>query len=208
MGPWTKRFFETTRGRLVSLLRRRTMTVEELASAVGVTDNAVRAQLAALERDGLVRQRGTVKGAGKPSFTYELTPEVEPSLSRAYLSLFDALADTLEERLDPAALEALLREAGRRAASRVPVPSGDPAARARAAAAILVELGGLAEAVQSSGRWTIESDGCPLSAMVGKHPALCRAVESMLSELTAQPVRECCDRAGERPRCRFELGSA
>jgi predicted ArsR family transcriptional regulator len=182
------------------------MTVDDMATALGVTDNAVRAQLAALERDGLVRQQGTVKGAGKPSFVYELTSEADPLLSRAYLPLFDALADVLETRLDAGALESLLREAGRRAAGRLPPATGDVAARARAAAALLVELGGLAEAHESDGHWTIRSDACPLSALAAKHPGFCRAVEAMLAEVTATPVRERCDR-GERPRCRFEIGA-
>jgi predicted ArsR family transcriptional regulator len=64
MTPWRRRFFATTRGRLVALLRRREHTVVEL----GVTDNAIRAQLTGLERDGLVEQRGVRRGAGKPSF--------------------------------------------------------------------------------------------------------------------------------------------
>jgi predicted ArsR family transcriptional regulator len=37
------RFFESTRGRIVTLLRRTAMTTEELAKALGLTDNAVRA---------------------------------------------------------------------------------------------------------------------------------------------------------------------
>ena len=43
---------------MVQLLRRASRTVEELAQALGLTDNAVRAHLATLERDGLVRQGG------------------------------------------------------------------------------------------------------------------------------------------------------
>src|SRR3712207_8581849 len=67
---FNKRFLETTRGQIVALLRRGTRTVEELAAALGLTDNAVRAHLAALERDGLVRQAGPPgPGARPPSPT-------------------------------------------------------------------------------------------------------------------------------------------
>jgi predicted ArsR family transcriptional regulator len=47
-----QRFFASTRGRIVTLLRRSSHTVEELAQALDLTDNAVRAHLATLERDG------------------------------------------------------------------------------------------------------------------------------------------------------------
>ncbi|MDF3017510.1 MAG: putative transcriptional regulator [Thermomicrobiales bacterium] len=62
---WDEKFFESTRGRMVTLLRRSGRTVEELARALGLTDNGIRAHLAALERDGIVRQRGSVRrGSG------------------------------------------------------------------------------------------------------------------------------------------------
>lgn len=51
-----ERFFASTRGQVVTLLRRGSRTVDELAGTLGLTDNAVRAHLAGLERDGLVTQ--------------------------------------------------------------------------------------------------------------------------------------------------------
>jgi len=81
---WNQRFFESTRGRIIMLLRRASRTVEELAQALELTDNAVRAHLATLERDGLVRQRGARRGSGKPAFVYELTSETEQLFPKAY----------------------------------------------------------------------------------------------------------------------------
>src|SRR5881398_826577 len=49
-----KRFFESTRGRIVLLLRASEKTVNDLAAHLQLTDNAVRAHLLSLERDGLV----------------------------------------------------------------------------------------------------------------------------------------------------------
>ena len=69
-----ERFFASTRGQVVTLLRRSARTVEDLARALGLTDNGVRAHLAALERDGIVRQRGAVRrGSGKSAYVYGLT---------------------------------------------------------------------------------------------------------------------------------------
>ena len=82
---WDERFFESTRGRIVMLLRRSGRTVEELANSQGLTDNGVRAHLAVLERDGIVRQRGSVRrgsGGGKPAYLYELTPKAEELFRR------------------------------------------------------------------------------------------------------------------------------
>src|SRR4051795_11570127 len=70
---WGDRFLTSTRGRIVTLLRRGPRTVNELAEALGLTDNAVRAHLATLERDELVEQAGCRPGSRKPNVVYHLT---------------------------------------------------------------------------------------------------------------------------------------
>src|ERR671923_249009 len=77
---WDQRFWASTRGRLILLLRRGSRTVNELAGALGLTDNAVRTHLTTLERDGLVYPSGTRPGTRKPNITYDLTPEAEQQL--------------------------------------------------------------------------------------------------------------------------------
>ncbi len=69
---WTSRFFTTTKGQILRLLRRPPKTVNDLADALEITDNAVRAQLATLERDGLVQR--TVYAEVPPRVEYSLTP--------------------------------------------------------------------------------------------------------------------------------------
>jgi predicted ArsR family transcriptional regulator len=54
-----QRFFASTRGQIVILLRREGRTVDELAQILNLTDNAIRAHLMTLERDGIIQQRGT-----------------------------------------------------------------------------------------------------------------------------------------------------
>jgi predicted ArsR family transcriptional regulator len=57
---------------------------------------------------------------------------------------------------------------------------------------------------KANGHFVIRGHGCPLAALTGKHPSVCHAIESLLTEVLATPVRECCDRSG-RPRCGFEV---
>src|SRR5688500_5855074 len=104
---------------MVTLLRRSGRTVEELARALGLTDNGIRAHLAVLERDGIVRQRGSVRrgsGGGKPAYVYELTLEAEDLFPKAYEPTLRRLLDVLSDQLGPEESEALLRSAGRRLA--------------------------------------------------------------------------------------------
>ena len=79
-----QRFFASTRGRIIQLLRRGSRTVDELAEAVDLTDNGVRGHLATLERDGIVVQTGVRRGIGKPAFAYGLTAEADSLFPKPY----------------------------------------------------------------------------------------------------------------------------
>jgi predicted ArsR family transcriptional regulator len=88
-----------TSGRILELLRRGPKTVDELAVALVLTRTAVRAQLAGLERDGLVEQRGSRRGTSKPSRMYGVTAQAELLFSRAYVPILTQLLHVLAQRL-------------------------------------------------------------------------------------------------------------
>ncbi len=205
------RFLDSTRGRVVALLRRGRATVEELARALGLTSNAIRSHLATLERDGLVRADGVRRGpgAGKPAVVYELHPEAEPLLSRAYPPVLTAVLDVIVAELPADQAAALLRQVGRRlaATSGAAGAGGGLSERVRAAAALLTSLGGEVEVVEEGDTLRLRGWACPLSATVARRPELCGAVESLVSEVSGAPARQCCDHAG-RPRCGFTVGPA
>ena len=207
-GNLNRRFFESSRGQIVALLRRGPKTVEELAQALGLTDNAIRSHLSTLERDGLARQDGVRRGpgAGKPATLYEIRAEAEPLFSRAYAPVLGALVDELAEQFPAERREELMRSVGQRLAAEVGrPPAGDLQARVEAAAALLDSLGGGAQVERKDGALVIRGcGGCPLSAATARRPEVCRAVEALLTEFVGAPVQECCDR-GERPRCHFEV---
>lgn len=205
-----RQFFESTRGRMVVLLRREGRTVDELAKAVGLTNNGVRAHLATLERDGVVRQRGTERaasGGGRPAQIYELTPEAEDLFPKAYEPTLRRLLSVLSNQLGPEESEVLLTSVGRRLAQEHSKQADGAHARLESAVAALNELGGLAELEERDGAVVIRGYSCPLSGVTPDHPEVCRMTETLISELAGIPVHERCDR-GKRPRCCFEIASA
>lgn len=207
---WDEKFFESTRGQIVTLLRRSTRTVEDLARALDLTDNGVRAHLAVLERDGIVRQRGSVRrssGGGKPAYVYELTHEAEGLFPKAYEPTLRRLLDVLSDQLGPEESEALLRSVGRRLAGEHSTWADGAHARLESAVEVLNELGGLAELEERDGAVIIRGYSCPLAGVTPDHPEVCRMAETLISELADVPVHEHCDR-GEKPRCCFEIVSA
>jgi len=201
-----KRFFSSTRGRLVTLLRGTRKTVNELAQDLELTDNAVRAHLLSLERDGLIKQSGIQRGTRKPHFAYELTDEAEHLFPKAYDALLNQLIAVLKEQLKPEALEKVLREVGRSLAGAQAAgqKNGDMESRIGRALTALEAIGGSARVEKEDEKLVICSESCPLAAAVSEHPEVCKLAETLLSEIVGVEVREHCDRQGS-PRCSFEI---
>ena len=203
MQRWDQRFLATTRGRVVTLLRRASRTVNDLAGELELTDNAVRSHLATLERDGLVRQEGVRREGHKPSYAYGLTPEAETLFPKAYGPVLGSVVDVICNRLGPEETRAILDEVGRRLATALDENAGIDERVARAATTI-GDLGGLAEVEDVGDHYLLRGFACPLAEAVHRSPETCQIAESLLAQATGLDVRECCDRDGT-PRCRFEL---
>lgn len=196
-----------TRHQIVAQIRRGARTVDELAEVVGTTDNAVRAHLAVLERDGVIRQAGVRRGmgAGKPAVLYALEPAAEVAFSSAYPPVLSAVVGAMAEQLAPDQSDRLLRAVGHRLALDVGGGAkGSVRERVEAAANVLRALGGDVEILEESGQLTIRGFGCPLSVAVSEHPEVCRTVETLVGDVAGEPVEQCCEH-GDRPRCRFRF---
>ena len=202
-----QQLLDTSRGRIVALLRTGGLTADDVATKLGLTRSAIRVQINAMERDGVVRKAGKRPGATRPFHVYELTPEVEQLLSKAYIPLLTHLVGVFAEALPAQQVETLLRRAGKGLASDVSrgkrIPGGLKS-RVAAASDLMTEHLGALTRVEGNGGIVIRGAGCPLAALTGKHRGVCLAIESLLTEIVGVPVRECCDR-DERPRCCFEI---
>lgn len=202
------RFFESTRGKIVTELRNSGRTVNELADALKLSDNAVRAHLITLERDALVTTGGTVKGYRKPHFIYRLTDEARHIFPKSYDSLFNRLLEAVKQRMPATSIGSMLEEVGRKiGASRSAKESESLDKRLDNALAALEGLGGAAGVVKEYGRVLIKSESCPFADAVSEHPEVCKIAESMVQEIVGERVEEVCDRNAV-PRCRFAIGIA
>ena len=203
---WRTRLLESTRGRVLDLLRGGEKTVNELAAALNLTDNAVRAHLATLDRDGLARQTGAVQGFRKPHATYGLTPEAEQIFPKAYGPLLDLFLTVISKKVETRAFRAAMREVGKKVADNhlAAVAGKTREQRIEAALRILQDLGGAATFQENEGKHWIRGTGCPLAAATGRHPDACLIAESLLSEIIGVPVKQRCT-YDPAPSCCFEV---
>jgi predicted ArsR family transcriptional regulator len=202
-----QQLLDSSRGRIVTVLRTGGLTADDIARTLGLTRSAVRIQITAMERDGVVRKVGKRPGTTRPSYVFELTPEVEQLLSKAYIPLLTGLVDVFAEALPADQIEALLRKIGIGLAQQVTRGkrvAGGLESRAAAASAMMNEHLGAMTRVESNGAIVIRGAGCPLAALTGKHKGVCLAMESLVTAIVGVPVKECCDR-DDRPQCCFEM---
>jgi predicted ArsR family transcriptional regulator len=204
----SKRFFDSTRGRIVSYLRGSQGTVNDLAEHLELTDNAVRAHLATLERDGLVKQAGIRKGSRKPHFAYELTAEGEHLFPKAYDALLNQFITVLKQRLTPKAFADALHAVGRSLAAdqKIGGRKQNLERRLQSALRTLEAIGGSPRLDRQDKEISITSRSCPLAAVVAEHPETCQMVETLISDLVDTEVSEECDRT-DTPKCRFVLAA-
>lgn len=192
------------RDRIVRLLLEHGNTIEALANRLGVTENAVRAQIALLQREGIVEVKGEVKGTRRPAAVYGLRPGADVHFSKAYPLFLAQLVRVLAQKLSKTEFRSVMLGLGKGLAGSVPRPGGDPRERVRAGLKFLKMLGSAAEMTEEKGKIVITSFGCPIAEAVSEDERSCIAMETLLKELTGLPVAEHCEH-GERPRCRFEI---
>jgi predicted ArsR family transcriptional regulator len=195
-----------TRQRILTALRRASLTANELAARLGLTHNAVRTHLALLQREGMVRERSLQRSGGRPAVVYEIAPSADALFSRAYVPFVAQLMRVLQERLRQDELDDLMHTVGRRLAGSWRPLRGDLPTRLKAASALLEELGALNDVEEADDGYVIRGTACLLSAAVHGRSEVCRSVETLLAELLEVSVHECCER-GERPRCCFEIAA-
>ena len=196
-----------TRNRIVQILRMRKCTVEYLAKELGITENAIRAQIALLLREGLVEPVGEIKSTRKPALIYGPTRDVDLYFSKAYPSMLANLLAVLADQMSGKEFRTVMKKLGQKIANSRPRPARNLRERVKDAVQFYEALGGLATIEEKGGMLTINGHGCPLAEAVTAHAGICIAIESLMTELIGVPVHQRCDR-GSRASCCFEVDTS
>jgi predicted ArsR family transcriptional regulator len=182
------------------------MTVEQLAKALRLTDNAVRNQLRKLEQLGLAIRTGTRPGTSKPSALYGITLGGQIQFSTLYLPVLMQFVREAEGQCDDGQLGSFMTATGKSLADKYPKPAGATKDRVHAAARLLRSFGGVSEVRARNGSLIVRSPTCPLAALTSENAAACKILAGFLTQYVSAPVTICCD-LDEEPRCCFEVRS-
>jgi predicted ArsR family transcriptional regulator len=202
------RFFQTTRGKIVTELRRRgSASATDLARAFGLSPNAVRQQLTVLERDGLVAETPVRRGPTKPTFEFSLTPEAEKLFPQGYDKMLTAVLRELRSQFGTAGVERIFEGLSRRAIDRArqTVTATDPEQRVAQLTEMLRKTGVVAEYNLMDGGFVLHEHTCPYSSAAKEHPEVCQVIHQVIDETIGGQHEQTESLAHGGRECRFEL---
>lgn len=206
------RFFQSTRGKIVTALRRQhSASAVDLAESFGLSTNAVRQQLIALERDGYVEERSVRRGPTKPTLEYSLTAAAETLFPQRYDKMLNAVLSEVRESFGQTGLESVLGKLGERAAEkyRSKLGAADLKGRVYELAAMLRENGVDADVVESAGGGLeLREHNCPYGQTVGEHPEVCSIIHTVLHTTVSGETRQIESIATGGEACRFEIAAS
>lgn len=199
-----------TRQRIIELLKeKRQATVDELATAIGLTPMAVRYHLNVLQADNLISAAAVRRqsGPGRPQQVYKLTEAANDLFPEDYHSLTGYLLDELSTRLGRDGLDNLFNTIADRLAAEAPPPRPGQSFEARLDEVVNF-LGGKGFAVcweREQNQYLIHAHSCPYRRLAKDHSQVClldmRVIGTMLN---TTPVRVACLTGGDE-QCTYRL---
>lgn len=178
--------FGQRRQSLLNLLleRKQGLTIDQMASALGITRTAVREHVGALERERLIAA-GALAGStgGRPGRLYALTARGMSLFPKKYDLIARLLLGALSQRLGAAETEKEMRALGAALAAQLKanVTGRTLEERTRAVAALMRELG--YEASARDGATTIEALNCVYHELARTDQTVCALDLSLIANL-------------------------
>ncbi|MBV8246180.1 MAG: helix-turn-helix domain-containing protein [Candidatus Eremiobacteraeota bacterium] len=204
------RFFQSTRGKIVAELRsRRSASAADLASAFGLSPNAIRQQLVILERDGLVEERSVRRGPTKPTHEFSLTADGEKLFPQHYDKMLGAVLREIREQNGSDAVGKIFAGIAERinAKNRERFNGKDAEGRLAEITTLLRSNGVDAEYSLIDGRYALREHNCPYGDIPKEHPEVCSVIHHVLDATVGEHVQtESLATGGSE--CRFEVKTA
>jgi DeoR family suf operon transcriptional repressor len=201
---------------LVALKKAQPLTAHELGEQFGLTANALRRHLKALEEDGLVRYQRDVRGVGAPVYAYSLTAAGEGLFPRSYAQVLSVALDALRSQHGDGAVKAVLESEWMRLAEEAgPVLEALPLEeRVPLVAELLTAKGYMADAVHVARRdattdapgdpvLTLRIHNCAVREIAERFPEACAVEEKFVERLLGVPLVRSAHRRDGCGKCEY-----
>jgi len=191
---------------VLDLLRKQAMSVTELATALSVTQTAVRQRLIRLMGQGFVDRTPVKAARGRPSHRYELTRKGRRKTGSNFADLAAALWQEIREIEDPEVRRGLLqRIAGRLAVMYSDRVEGQTLQEKMNSIAELFSDHGIPFSVDTNGSLPVLTAlACPYPDLADQDRGVCAMEKSLFSELLGEDVQLSQCRLDGETCCTFE----
>ena len=176
-------------------INKKGLTVFELGEVLGITRNAVKQHLSALESKSLIQFGSLNQTAGRPTQSYVLSTHGMECFPRKYSWFAEILLDNIRAEKDEKGLRLFLEKIVTKIASKyIPDLSAlNVNDRLKKVGSILSELGYEAEVVTPKNKMEaskIEISNCIFQELAVACPQVCCFDASLISKLTGQKVEQ------------------
>lgn len=188
-----------TTNKITNLLNKDALTIQELATELGISRNSAHLQIRKLEAAGVVekQEQRMSSSAGKPAYQYKTTAGGEDVHSSAYKPVLDILMQTISADLPQGKRLKLLENTGRTLArANGLTPSDNVNADIRKSIDAVNSLGAMAELTTIGKTNYISCHSCPLATLVHHEPLTCCLVAAFFSEASGRKVSVQCKKNG------------
>jgi len=202
------RFFASTRGKIVTELRRRgSASAADLARLFGLSPNAVRQQLVVLERDGLVAEHSVRRGPTKPTLEFSLTGEADKLFPQAHDKMLSAVLREVREQFGTPGVNQIFDGLSKRAVDRARrrVTADTPEKRVEQLTEILRASGVVADYSLIDGGFALHEHNCPYTSVAKEHPEMCHVIHHVIEETIGGEHTQTESLAEGGKECRFEI---
>lgn len=198
-----------TRSEILSCLRSRgRLTVEELATALGVSKVCIRRHLGLLGRDQLIAYDVEKQDRGRPSHVYYLTEKSESLFPTGYAAFAQGMLKQIGRQFGESAIQAVIGGYAEEAITtiRYELEHRSGEARLHGFVALLNRSGYDAQvAVLEHGGYIVEQRNCPVRALAFAHRQICDEELRLYRDILDVEVRRECRIAGGSSSCIYKV---
>jgi predicted ArsR family transcriptional regulator len=189
------------------LWSKRGLTVVELAGRLGITNNAVRQHLAALEHEGLVGRGESRPSGGRPEQLYLLSDAGRELFPRQYAWFAQLIVQSIKREAGAEAARERLRALGTEVARQLLGRDRNPGSRQQRVEKLGETMAGLGyeTAAVAGDKGAIEAHNCIFHNLAMEDPDICEFDRALLATFTDSKVdhQECMAKGGNVCRFRF-----
>ncbi|HSR24441.1 MAG TPA: helix-turn-helix domain-containing protein [Candidatus Eisenbacteria bacterium] len=187
------------------LRRKQAASAEVISAQLGITPNAVRQHLAALEREGLVKSEPVRSKRGRPCLMFSLTDKADAAFPKRYGQLATMVLNELAEMGGPALLDEVFERVAARQASAIQkqLTGLNFEEKLNRVVEAIGRAGTLAEKEETSDGVRVTIHNCPFRNTALKYPQVCTITPRLLVRLLDAQVSQDASIHRRDPYCSF-----